>query len=55
LRLAKTLDEKVKLDNPLRIHVNGCLNSCGQLQIADIGLRGTIGRLNGIRSIKIGM
>ncbi|WP_243450315.1 nitrite/sulfite reductase [Desulfosporosinus sp. Sb-LF] len=47
LRLAQTLDEKVELDTPLRIHVNGCPNSCGQLQIADIGLRGTMGKLNG--------
>ena len=47
LRLAQTLDEKVELDTPLRIHVNGCSNSCGQLQIADIGLRGTMGKLKG--------
>ncbi|MCO1601937.1 nitrite/sulfite reductase [Desulfosporosinus nitroreducens] len=47
LRLAQTLDKKVKLDTPLRIHVNGCPNSCGHLQIADIGLRGTIEKLNG--------
>lgn len=26
---------------PLRIHMNGCPNSCGQHAIADIGLRGT--------------
>ncbi|MDP4159437.1 MAG: nitrite/sulfite reductase [Bacillota bacterium] len=47
LGLAQSLDEKVELDNPIRIHVNGCPNSCGQCQIADIGLRGTKGRLNG--------
>jgi len=47
LKLAQSLDQKVKLATPLRIHVNGCPNSCGQLQIADIGLRGTIGKLNG--------
>ncbi|MCB8814305.1 nitrite/sulfite reductase [Desulfosporosinus shakirovi] len=47
LKLAKHLDEKITLDTPLRIHVNGCLNSCGQLQIADIGLNGTIGKWNG--------
>lgn len=47
LRLAQTLDKRVELDTPLRIHVNGCPNSCGQLQIADIGLRGTLEKLNG--------
>ena len=46
LRLAQTLDKKVELDTPLRIHINGCPNSCGQLQIADIGLKGTLGKLN---------
>jgi ferredoxin-nitrite reductase len=25
---------------PIRLHVNGCPNSCGQQQIADIGLLG---------------
>lgn len=47
LRLAKHLDEKITLDTPLRINVNGCLNSCGQLQIADTGLRSRIGKWNG--------
>lgn len=47
LKLAQTLDKKVKLDTPLRIHVNGCPNSCGHLQIADIGLRGTLEKSNG--------
>ncbi|MGE4272317.1 MAG: nitrite/sulfite reductase [Desulfitobacterium sp.] len=46
-KLAQSLDEKVQLDTPIRIHVTGCPNSCGQLQIADIGLRGAIGRQNG--------
>lgn len=34
------LDQHVELDTPVRIHVNGCPNSCGQQQIADIGLMG---------------
>lgn len=47
LRMAEYLDEKIKCDTPIRIHVNGCPNACGQLQIADIGLKGMIGKLNG--------
>jgi sulfite reductase (ferredoxin) len=31
-------------DNPLSIHVNGCPNSCARIQVADIGLRGSIVR-----------
>ncbi|MRG27886.1 nitrite/sulfite reductase [Laceyella tengchongensis] len=38
--VARYLDEHVELDTPIRIHVNGCPNSCGQQQIADIGLMG---------------
>lgn len=34
------LDHHVQLDEPIRLHVNGCPNSCGQRQIADIGLLG---------------
>ena len=29
-------------DEPLRIHVNGCPNSCARFQIADIGLMGAL-------------
>lgn len=36
------LDERVSLDTPVRIHIAGCPNSCGQQQIADIGLQGTL-------------
>ncbi|MED4568655.1 nitrite/sulfite reductase [Brevibacillus agri] len=38
--LAQYLDDTVELDTPLRIHMIGCPNSCGQRQIADIGLQG---------------
>lgn len=47
LRIAEYLDQTVKMETPLRIHVNGCPNACGQAPIADIGLRGTVGKLNG--------
>ncbi len=38
--IAELLDEKVAFDVPVRIHMVGCPNSCGQRQIADIGLQG---------------
>ncbi|UFJ39209.1 nitrite/sulfite reductase [Brevibacillus humidisoli] len=40
LAIANWLDENVELDTPIRLHINGCPNSCGQQQIADIGLQG---------------
>ncbi|ADU31593.1 nitrite/sulfite reductase [Evansella cellulosilytica] len=40
--IANYLDEKVSLDVPVRIHMVGCPNSCGQRQIADIGLQGIL-------------
>jgi len=40
--LAEYLDQTVELDTPLRIHMVGCPNSCGQRQIADIGLQGSL-------------
>ena len=33
-------------DEPIRIHLNGCPNSCGQHHIGDIGLQGCKARLN---------
>lgn len=41
-RIAHYLDEKIQLDVPIRIHIVGCPNSCGQRQIADIGLQGVL-------------
>lgn len=41
-RIAEFLDKKVELDVPVRIHMVGCPNSCGQRQIADIGLQGVL-------------
>ncbi|WNB93820.1 nitrite/sulfite reductase [Bacillus sp. NEB1478] len=43
-RLAERLDEQIALDVPVRIHMVGCPNSCGQRQIADIGLQGVLMR-----------
>ena len=52
LRLADEIDRKVTAalggpppaDAPLRIHLSGCSASCGQPQIADIGLRGAVNK-----------
>jgi ferredoxin-nitrite reductase len=38
--IANELDSDLSLDVPVRIHMVGCPNSCGQRQIADIGLQG---------------
>lgn len=40
--IASYLDEQLELDVPVRIHMVGCPNSCGQRQIADIGLQGVL-------------
>jgi ferredoxin-nitrite reductase len=39
-RVAEALDEEIALDVPVRFHMVGCPNSCGQRAIADIGLQG---------------
>ena len=41
------LAQQVQLTRPVRIHWTGCPNSCGQPQVADIGLMGTKARKNG--------
>jgi sulfite reductase (ferredoxin) len=41
--LARELEERIPdLDEQLRIHVNGCPNSCARFQLADIGLMGVV-------------
>jgi ferredoxin-nitrite reductase len=47
LELARALDDMVELTRPVRIHWTGCPNSCGQPQVADIGLMGTKARKGG--------
>jgi ferredoxin-nitrite reductase len=41
-QIALHLDEELSLDVPVRIHMVGCPNSCGQRQIADLGLHGVL-------------
>ncbi|KAL3764004.1 hypothetical protein ACHAW5_000043 [Stephanodiscus triporus] len=38
--VAKKLEELVTVNRPIRIHWTGCPNSCGQVQVADIGIMG---------------
>lgn len=47
LAIAKALGEELEITRPVRIHWTGCPNSCGQPQVADIGLMGTKVRKNG--------
>ncbi|NEO26860.1 MAG: ferredoxin--nitrite reductase, partial [Kamptonema sp. SIO4C4] len=47
LAIAKQLDEVLNVPERVRIHWTGCPNSCGQPQVADIGLMGTKTRKDG--------
>lgn len=47
LAIAHALGEELEMTRPVRIHWTGCPNSCGQPQVADIGLMGTKVRKNG--------
>ncbi len=40
LELADYLDKRLKLDQPINIHLTGCPNSCAQHYMGDIGLLG---------------
>jgi ferredoxin-nitrite reductase len=41
LALARYLEERVSLDQPINIHLTGCHHSCAQHMIGDIGLEAT--------------
>jgi ferredoxin-nitrite reductase len=45
--LAKELDAELDVPRSIRIHWTGCPNSCGQPQVAEIGLMGTKVRKDG--------
>lgn len=47
LILIHELDQELEMTHPVRIHWTGCPNSCGQPQVADIGLMGTKIRKDG--------
>jgi ferredoxin-nitrite reductase len=40
VELARALEKKVRLDQPINIHLTGCPHSCAQHYIGDIGLLG---------------
>ncbi|NRB04155.1 MAG: NirA family protein, partial [Rhodobacteraceae bacterium] len=43
LTLVRHLEERFTLDSPINIHLTGCVNSCAQHYIGDIGLMGVSG------------
>ncbi len=47
MAMIKELEQELSTPAPVRIHWTGCPNSCGQPQVADIGLMGTKTRKNG--------
>lgn len=47
LALAQELEAELDLPRPVRIHWTGCPNSCGQPQVAEIGLMGCKARKDG--------
>lgn len=43
--LVTELEQRLpQLDVPFSIHVNGCPNACARTQVADVGLKGMVGR-----------
>ena len=47
LELMDYLDKRVKLDQPVNVHLTGCPNSCAQHYMGDIGLLGTKTKVGG--------
>jgi ferredoxin-nitrite reductase len=47
LAMIKELEDELEMPRPVRIHWTGCPNSCGQPQVADIGMMGTKARKDG--------
>jgi ferredoxin-nitrite reductase len=39
--IATYVEQRLQLDQPVNIHVTGCINSCAQHYVGDIGLMGT--------------
>lgn len=44
LKVSEEVERLVVLDHPVRMHWTGCPNSCGQVQVADIGFMGCMTR-----------
>ncbi len=50
-RLVEELEtECADFQDKIRIHFSGCTSSCGQHQIADLGFRGAMTRINGVQT-----
>lgn len=47
IAIMDSLDAQLDLPRPVRIHFTGCSNSCGQAQVADIGLMGAPAKRDG--------
>ena len=46
-QIVEYLEQRVQLDEPLRLHINGCPNACAQYQIANIGMMGSKTKIDG--------
>ncbi|KAL6964012.1 Ferredoxin--nitrite reductase, chloroplastic [Sarracenia purpurea var. burkii] len=44
VKVAEEVGRRVAVERPVRMHWTGCPNSCGQVQVADIGLMGCMTR-----------
>ncbi|CAD7698917.1 unnamed protein product [Ostreobium quekettii] len=55
MRLVEALEAELDIPKTVRIHWTGCPNSCGQAQVADIGLMGAPAKLDGkaVEGVKI--
>jgi sulfite reductase beta subunit-like hemoprotein len=49
VKLSSHLEKAVDLDDPVRISVTGCPNSCGQHHICDVGLEGSLTTIDGVK------
>ncbi|HVF91240.1 MAG TPA: nitrite/sulfite reductase [Blastocatellia bacterium] len=48
-QLTSYLENAVDLDDPVRISLTGCPNSCGQHHICDVGLEGSATTIDGVK------
>jgi ferredoxin-nitrite reductase len=55
LRVVEALESELDIPAAVRVHWTGCPNSCGQAQVADIGLMGAPAKLDGkaVEGVKI--
>jgi len=50
--IVEHLEATISIDEPIRINLNGCPNSCGQHHIGDIGLQGCLVKQGGGVSVE---